>query len=137
MAGNRYPRTARVNELVREVLADQLERMSDPRLGITTITGVEVTGDLRHATVYYTVLGNDEQHAKTAEALEAAKKHLKAALSREVRMKYLPDLHFKVDPSIAAGARVEEILRQEQAKESTRALTADEFGADGSSDEHP
>lgn len=137
MAGNRYPRTARVNELVREVLADELERMSDPRLGLTTITGVEVTGDLRHATVFYTVLGGDEQQAKTAEALEAAKKHLKATLSREVRMKYLPDLHFKIDPSIAAGARVEEILRQEQAKESARGLTADGPGADGSSDEHP
>ncbi|MFZ4515203.1 MAG: 30S ribosome-binding factor RbfA [Acidimicrobiia bacterium] len=131
MAGNRYPRTARVNELVREVLADELERMSDPRLGLTTITGVEVTGDLRHATVYYTVLGDDQQRTKTAEALEAAKKHLKASLSREVRMKYLPDLHFKIDPAIAAGARVEEILRAEHAREAERGLTDAPESADG------
>lgn len=117
MAGNRYPRMARVNELVREVLGDELERMEDPRLGLTTITGVEVSGDLRHATVYYSVLGNAEQHTKTAAALQSAKKHLRASLGRQVTLKYLPDLHFKEDPSIASGQRVEEILREQRARE--------------------
>ena len=117
MAGNRYPRTARVNELVREVLADELERMEDPRLGLTTITGVEVSADLRHANVFYSVLGSDEQHASTAAALESAKKHLRQTLGREARLKYLPDLHFKEDPAIAAGQRVEEILRDIHARE--------------------
>lgn len=127
MAGNRYPRTARVNELVREVLADELERLEDPRFGLTTITGVQVSADLRHADVFYSVLGNEEQHANAAAALESAKKHLRQTLGKEARLKYLPDLHFKEDPAIAAGQRVEEILRGIHAQES---LTDDPSGAD-------
>jgi ribosome-binding factor A len=107
----RYPRTARVNELVRETLADELERLSDPRLGFVTLTGVEVTPDLREATVYYSVLGPSEQHEATAKALRSAGSHLRAVLGQQVRMKYLPRLSFREDPAIAAGERVEEIIR--------------------------
>ena len=66
----RYPRTLRVNEVVRETLADHLERMEDPRLEIVTITGVDVSADLRHATVFYAALGRHDP--EIAEALEAA-----------------------------------------------------------------
>lgn len=52
----RYPRSARVNEVVRETIADELERLSDPRLGLVTVTGVDVSPDLRQATVYYSAL---------------------------------------------------------------------------------
>jgi ribosome-binding factor A len=105
----RYPRTLRVNEVVRETLADHLERMEDPRLELVTITGVDVSPDLRHATVFYGALGRHDP--EIAEALEAAAKPLRAALGREVRLKYLPALHFREDPAIETGQRVEEILR--------------------------
>lgn len=107
----RYPRTARVNEVVLETLAEELERLSDPRLGFVTLTGVEVTPDLREATVYYSVLGPSEQHEATSKALRSAGSHLRAVLGQQVRMKYLPRLSFRVDPAIAAGQRVEEIIR--------------------------
>ena len=107
----RYPRTARVNEVVLETLADEVERLSDPRLGFVTLTGVKVSPDLRHATVYYSVLGPDEQHDETRSALQRARRHLRAVLGREVRLKYLPDLVFREDPAIAQGQRVEEIIR--------------------------
>lgn len=107
----RYPRTARVNEVVLETLADEVERLSDPRLGFVTLTGVKVSPDLRHATVYYSVLGPDEQHEETRNALRRAGRHLRAVLGREVRLKYLPDLVFREDPAIAQGQRVEEIIR--------------------------
>jgi len=123
MAGNRYPRTARVNELVREVLGDELERMEDPRLGLTTITGVQVSADLRHADVFYSVLGDEAQHEKTAAALESAKKHLRANLGRQVTMKYLPELHFKEDPAIASGQRVEQILREIHERDAALGIT--------------
>lgn len=110
-AGRRYPRTARVNELVREVLADEIERIEDPRLGFVTVTGCEVTPDLRQATVYYSVLGPADQHEETADALRAATRHLKTVLGRQVRMKYLPNLVFREDPSVSVGERVEEIIR--------------------------
>jgi ribosome-binding factor A len=107
----RYPRTARLNELVREVLADEIERIEDSRLGFLTVTGCEVSRDLRQAVVYYSVLGNDELRESTAEALRAATPHLKVVLGRSVRMKYTPDLIFREDPAVATGARVEEIIR--------------------------
>src|SRR5262249_52233638 len=85
----RYPRMARVNEVVREALGDELERLSDPRLGLVTITGVEVSPDLRQATVYYSALGRAEkrstgvvpelapdQRVTTHAALQSAAPHL-------------------------------------------------------------
>lgn len=112
----RYPRTARVNEVVLEVIADELERLSDPRLGFVTLTGVTVSPDLRAASVYYSSLGQHGEAAtpeaaeQTAAALESAAPHLRAVLGRQVRLKYLPRLSFTEDPAIAGGQRVEEIL---------------------------
>ena len=115
-AARRYDRTARVNEVVREVLADELERLADPQLGLLTVTGVEVTPDLRQATVYYSALTLAEREGEaerdTAEALRAVKADLQAAIARQVRMKYTPQLVFREDPAIRTGERVDEILRQ-------------------------
>ena len=105
----RYARTLRVNEVVHEVLADELERCSDPRLTMVTVTGVEVSPDLRHATVFYAALGRQDD--ATRAALRSAAPHLRARLGEEVRLKYLPKLHFREDPAIEQGQRVEEILR--------------------------
>jgi ribosome-binding factor A len=104
----RYPRSARVNEVVREVLADTLERMSDPRLELVTVTGVDVNADLREATVYYSSLGSSED---VAAALRSAAPHLRAVLGREIRLKYLPRLSFTEDPGVVQGRRVDELLR--------------------------
>ena len=68
----RYPRTARVNEVMLEVLADELERMSDPRLELVTLTGVDVAADLRHATVYYSALGSGERRRRGRRCAAAA-----------------------------------------------------------------
>ena len=113
MPEQRYPRTARLNELVREVLADELELIADSRLGFVTVTGVEVTADLRQATVYYSVFGqDDERREETADALRSVTGRLKAALGRQARLKYVPNLVFREDPAVAQAARVEEIIRQ-------------------------
>lgn len=121
----RYPRMARVNEVVREALGDELERMNDPRLGMVTVTGVEVTADLRQATVFYTALGRSgkngqavvgemapEEEAEVEAALTSATPHLRGMLGREVRMKYTPELIFRVDPSFVTGNRIEAIIRE-------------------------
>ena len=103
-----YPRSLRVNESLREVLADQLERMEelDERLGLLTITAVKCDPDLRHATVLFSSLSEDAQ-----EALGEARARLQAAISQQVRMKRTPQLKFAADPAVAAGQRIEEILR--------------------------
>lgn len=120
-AARRYDRLARVNEVVREVLADELERLADPQLGLLTITSVEVTPDLRQASVYYSALIPAAGEAREphlpppvtiAEALSVARPQLQAAIARQVRMKYTPQLVFREDPAIRTGERVDEILRQ-------------------------
>jgi ribosome-binding factor A len=125
-----YPRSARVNEVVQQVIAEELERLSDPRLGFVTITGVDVSADLRHADVFYTVLGSEQEHIDTAAGLKAAKSLLRSTLGRQVRMKYLPDLHFAEDPGLEQGLRIEAILREIQDKEKAQseAMTIDDEG---------
>jgi ribosome-binding factor A len=115
-AVRRYDRIARINEVVREVLGDELERIDDPRLGLFTVTGVEVSPDLRQANVYYSALipaqDKAEHEQETAVALREVTPQLQAAIGRQVRMKYTPHLVFREDPAIRTGERVDEILRQ-------------------------
>lgn len=110
----RYARMARVNELVREVVAEEIERRSDPALGFVTITGVHVTGDLRAATVYYSALRRDDAEAQdeAQTALAALAPHLQGVLARQARLKYTPTLVFRPDPAVSQGERVEQILRE-------------------------
>jgi len=110
-APKHYPRVARVNEVVLEALAEELADLSDPRLGFVTLTGVEVSADLQVADVYYSVLGTDEEGAETAAALASAGPRLRTVLGRHVRMKYLPELRFREDPSVADGLRIDSLIR--------------------------
>jgi ribosome-binding factor A len=114
----RYPRTARLNEAVLEVVAEELERMNDPRLELVTITGVDVTRDLAYATVFYSTLGattagaSDSFAADADTALNKAAPHLRNVVGRQLRIRQVPKLTFKVDPGIVSGQRIEEILRE-------------------------
>ena len=112
MSRERSSRMRKVDELMREVLADEVGRLKDPRIGFVTITGVETSPDLRHAAVFYSVLGDEEIQAQTAEGLQHAAPHLQARVGGQVRMKYTPRLQFHVDPSIASGARMSQLLRE-------------------------
>ena len=110
-APRQYPRAARVNEVVREALAEELERMSDPRLGFVTLTGVEVSPDIRYADVYYSAFGTDEEQAGSSHALRSASPRLRAVLGKQVRLKFVPELRFHEDPAVAQGRRIEEVIR--------------------------
>ena len=100
----------KVNELVREVVADSVTDLKDPRIGFLTITGAETSPDLRHAVVFYSVLGSEEEKTDTAAALESARSRIQALLGRETRLRYTPVLEFKVDPSIDEGLRINQLL---------------------------
>jgi len=106
--GRQYSRLDRVNEALREVIADELERVDDERLGLVTVTGVRVDPDLRHARVWFDSLGEADE---VAEALAQHRVGLQAAVGRQLRLKRTPELAFTPDPAIAIGTRVEEILR--------------------------
>jgi ribosome-binding factor A len=101
----------RVNETLREIVAAEVHELKDPRIGFVTITGVETAPDLRNARVFYSVLGGEEEEADTQAALDHAAPRLQARVAEQVRLKYVPKLHFAVDESIAQGARIDELLR--------------------------
>ena len=109
MPDRRYPRVARVNELVREVVADALERIDDERFELVTVTGVDVEPDFRRAVVWFTSLNEGVEVA-----LAEHRVRLQAAIGRQVRLKRTPELTFRRDPAIASGRRVEDILRDLQ-----------------------
>lgn len=117
-SARRYPRTARVNEVMLEVLADELERMSDPRLELVTLTGVDVSRDLADAKVYFSTLtatALDHREAvpeEAATALRAAGSHLRGVVGRQMRIRQVPRLEFVVDPGIVSGQRIEDLLRE-------------------------
>src|SRR5262249_33831251 len=112
----KYPRTARVNEVMLEVLADELERMSDPRLELVTLTGVDVSRDLAVAKVHYSTMAASATEAPDSVAddadagLRAAASHLRGLMGRQLRIRQVPRLTFVPDPGILAGQRIEEIL---------------------------
>ncbi len=105
-------RPERVSEEFREILAEEIPKLKDPRVGFVTVTGVEVTPDLRLATVYYTVMGEEKERRATGAALRSARPYLRSVIGRQVRMKFIPDLQFREDEGMARVDRVEEILKE-------------------------
>jgi ribosome-binding factor A len=103
-------RMRRVNESVRQVLAETLPELKDPRIGLVTITGVQTTADLRQATVYISVLGNERKRTATLRGLEAAHGLLQSRLGRQLRMKRTPQLTFEYDPSVERGMRMSQLI---------------------------
>jgi ribosome-binding factor A len=102
----------KVNELLREVIAEAVTELKDPGLGFLTITGVDATPDLRTAVVYYSVLGTDEEVAETGAALGRAAPHIQSIAGSQIRMKYTPRLTFRLDPSISEGIKIDRLLRE-------------------------
>ena len=107
-----YPRTARLNQLFQEILAEELERIDDERLELVTIMSVDCEGDLRHATVYYDTLGGEDDDEMVLEALTQHRHALQSAIGRQARVKRTPELVFKPDAVGRGAARLEEVLRE-------------------------
>jgi ribosome-binding factor A len=105
-----YPRAARVNQILREVISDELLRWSDldERLGLLTVTGVDTTPDMRQAMVYL-----DSVTADAQSALAEHRAQIQAAVNAQTRLKRTPKLSFVADPAIAHGKAVEEVLRRQ------------------------
>lgn len=106
-----YPRTARLNELLREIVADELERIDDERLELVTVIDVTVEPDLRHAAVTYASLHGEEGDAVVLEALGEVRIRLQAAIGRQARTKRVPELAFRPDEVGRKAARLDAILR--------------------------
>lgn len=126
MSRGRTPRMRKVNELLREVIAEEVNGLKDPRIGFVTITGVDTNPDLRHATVYYTVLGTPEEVAETGEALQHAHSRFQRAIASQVRMRYTPVLEFRVDEAVERGLRISQILHDLEVEEAEQGRADEE-----------
>jgi ribosome-binding factor A len=107
------PRARRLADRIKTVVAETVERgIKDPRLGFVTMTDARVTPDLREATVYYTVLGDDTARADTAVALESAKGVLRAEIGKQCRLRFTPTLTFVADHVPETADHIEALVRQ-------------------------
>jgi ribosome-binding factor A len=111
---NDHRRADRVAEAIREEIATFLaEDAKDPRITrLVTVTGVEVTRDLRHAKVFVSVMGTDAERAKTFEGLASVAVHLRSRVGRALRLRLAPEITFLPDQSIERAARIESLLAQ-------------------------
>ncbi|HWP43033.1 MAG TPA: 30S ribosome-binding factor RbfA [Blastocatellia bacterium] len=131
MVGRRPERLAeQIKEEVSLIIAGDVE---DPRVGFVTVTDARVSPDLRHAKIYVTVLGDDEQVEESLEALNHASRFIRHQLGAALRIKRTPELHFIYDETVRTAARIEELLSEEgeKAKERERAEAPEVRQEDG------
>lgn len=106
-------RANRVAEQIKIELGDILsQKIKDPRVGFVTVTDVEVTGDLQQATVYYTVLGDEDKKEDTAEGLKKANGFIRSEIGQRIRLRKTPEISFEFDEAFEYGNRIDSILRE-------------------------
>ncbi len=110
------PRVAQLAKRIQVLVAQLLEqRIKDPRLGFVTISQVRLTGDLQHASVFYTVMGDQVSHAETAAALRSATGLIRSEVGHQLGLRLTPSLEFILDALPETAAHVEELLAQASA----------------------
>lgn len=119
-------RVEKIQKMAREVLGESIQSLKDPRVGFVTVTEVRMTPDLRHAKVYVSVFGTDEERTSSLAGLNSAKPHLRSVLGRQVRTKYLPDLHFFLDNLPEEAEHLERIFQKIHEDDAARLAAADE-----------
>lgn len=106
-------RRERVREAIKKeasiIIHDELK---DPRLGFVTITDVELTQDLRSAKIFFSVLGKEEEHKKTKEAIDSALGYIRMLIAQRLKLRFAPEIAFKEDRSAEYGSRIEEVLNE-------------------------
>ena len=108
VAGHRHERIA--GEMQQEIGAMLTKGLKDPRIGLVTVTGVDLSPDLRHARAWVSVWGTDKDKEESLEALNHAAGWIRHELGQRIRMKFLPDLVFKTDTSLERGERIDKLL---------------------------
>jgi ribosome-binding factor A len=106
-------RLSRVEEACKEVLSEVIQReVKDPRVGFVTITAVKVSPDLRHAKVFVSVMGSDEEVARSLAGLQSSKGYMRSALGKHLRLKYLPEIEFVHEDVSTEALRLSEIMKK-------------------------
>ena len=129
-------RAQRLGERITQIVAEMLERrIKDPRLGFVTVTDTRVTGDLRDATVYYTVYGSDEETADSAAALASATGVIRSEVGKQTGLKHTPSITFKQDTLPAGAKSIEDLVAK--AIQADAELAAARAGAAHAGDSNP
>ncbi|MFD4959339.1 30S ribosome-binding factor RbfA [Microbacterium sp. NPDC058389] len=129
-------RQARLGDRIRVILAERLEKgLRDPRLGFVTITDVRVTGDLQHASVFYTVLGSAEEREESAKALKSATGMLRSEVGKHLNVRLTPSLEFIADAIPENAVHIEDLLRE--ARERDESVAGLAVGATYAGDADP
>ncbi len=110
----RVARTARLSETLREVIADELVKIDDDRLGFVTITSVDVDSEMNRGIVFYDSMQGAEGDEQILEALSDHRKRLQSVIADQVRARRTPVLQFRPDDAIRAAQRIDEVLRQDE-----------------------
>lgn len=112
-------RTEQVAEAIKEEIGLLIQReLRDPRLGFVTVTRAEVSPDLKHAKIFYSVLGTEEVKKETYKALRGASGFLRKELSHKLQLRYTPDIHFEYDIGVEHSERIQRLLGELAAEES-------------------
>ena len=128
-------RQARLADRIRVILAERLEKgLRDPRLGFVTITDVRVTGDLQHASVFYTVYGSDEEREESAAALRSATGMLRSEVGRKLNTRLTPSLEFIPDALPESAGQIADLLRQARERDEQVASLAKDARPAGEAD---
>ncbi len=133
-------RARRLADRIQVIVAEMLERrIKDPRLGFVTVTDVRVTGDLREATVFYTVMGDQAEREATAAALESAKGIIRSEVGKQTGIKFTPTIAFIADAVPDSAAHIEDLLKQARERDAEVAGLAAEAQFAGEPDpyKHP
>ena len=108
-----YKRKDRVGDLIHHEISQLLIKgIKDPRIGFVTITGVEVTDDLKEAKVYYSVIGSEDDKKAAADGLRSSTGFIRSSLRKVLALKHIPNLHFRFDSSLEYGERIERLLKE-------------------------
>lgn len=115
---HRYPRTARLKETLREIIADELVRLDDERLEFVTITQIDVDPEMNRAVVYFDSLDGPDGDGELVAVLEEQRVRIQAAIGRQMRAKKTPILSFRPDDVIRQAERIDDILRSDRQRDS-------------------
>lgn len=107
-----YKRSERVGDLIREEVADIIMyRLKDPRIGFVTVTGVDLSADLKLAKVYVSIL-KEEERDLTLDILNSSKNFIRSLLTKRLKMKFIPAIEFRIDTSIEYGFKIDKLLKE-------------------------
>jgi ribosome-binding factor A len=107
-----YKRSERVSDLIREEVADIIMyRLKDPRIGFVTVTGVDLSADLKLAKVYVSIL-KEEERDLTLGILNSSKNFVRSLLTKRLKMKFIPAIEFRIDTSIEYGFKIDKLLKE-------------------------